>query len=240
MGCVRASALLVAGLLAFVAPASARRPPKCSTDFQTCYTDGCANVDDCFSGVDDDFDTCKSNIPAVAGKCTLSSDRLHDCEAQRGTRRLQCVDSLRRKIQQDCRAANTPCRMSRRVARLACDIGPLRTAAVVPEQAGDDPGNCQMKCIRSVAADCYAKCTDACNDNDPAALPFCQLGCRNALCTELENRCTSDGVDAADYHTCCDVFGSCADAVDCTVTTTSSTSTTTTSTSTSTTTTTLI
>jgi len=215
-------------LLVFAASAGARRPPRCSADFQTCYTDGCANIDDCFSAADDDFDTCKGNIPANAGKCKLASDRLHDCQARHAALRLQCIGSLRRKIQQDCRAAGTPCRMSSRRARIACGIGGLRTAAVVPEQTGDDSGGCQRECIRSVASSCYADCTEACNDNDPAALPFCQLGCRNALCTELENRCTMDGSDAADYLTCCTVFGSCADEVDCTVTTTSTTSTTTT------------
>ena len=242
MRCVRATALVLASLLAFAATASARRP-KCPSDCQTCYVDGCSNLGDCLSQADDTHTSCVENVPAFPGKCKLTSDRIRECDAMAADQKISCFVALRRKIQKDCHDAGAPCRIGIRGARRACEAcgvsassAPRTSPAdLLPQQSANDPGGCQAACIRSIVRNCYADCQDACDGEDPRALPKCQGACKDAQCGTLQSRCTDGGDQAGTYMSCCLVFGSCAADVDCTVTTTTTRVTTTQTSSTTTT-----
>jgi len=238
---VRASALLLAGFLALVAPASARRP-RCPDDCQPCYLDGCGNVGDCLDQAEEARGNCVDNVLAFPGKCKLTSDRIRDCDATAFGLRHDCFATLRRKIQADCHDAGEACRITARGARRACNAcgvsarAASRGTSLVPQASADDPGGCQSACIRNVVQGCYDDCRDACAGEDPRALPKCQQACKNAQCETLQNRCTDSGDDAGKYHSCCVVFGGCLDDVNCETTTTTTRVTTTSTSSTSTTT----
>jgi hypothetical protein len=124
------------------------------------------------------------------------------------------------------------------VARVAPQV---ETATAVPLQSsGGNAGcNCQQRCVRGVASNCYNQCQSACR-GDRDALNLCQTACKNAQCFSVRQACASDApTPSASYAACCSQCsssGACdsdLDAVDLCTPTTTTTSTTSTSSSTS-------
>ena len=211
------------------------------------------------------FQVCTNQCASpLAGVCAQNLTCVRTCRVQLFHHQQRCKTRFQNQVRSVCRQIacgadvnyfQTAKRQLRQCKR-NCKTNPgaavasvapqLEAATAVPLQSGGGSGdcNCQQRCIRGVAANCFNQCQSACM-GDRDALNLCERACTNAQCFSVKQACAIDApTPSASFATCCSQCassgaGSCdgdagidTDPPIC-VPTTSTTTTTSTSTSTS-------
>jgi hypothetical protein len=148
-------------------------------EYRICQEDNRTAVAQCVS------DFCLGRGPL--GGCTPQLRCSRDCAA----RTRNCAKDLRSSLQDA-----GGCAIGQGTARRVCNgCGFPQPPPVCSELDVETSGSrCQRQCIvhQPWIRECYAKCGDRCA-GDRCALAVCRQGCRDSICTILQNTCVPNG-----------------------------------------------